>query len=132
MLRDLSGKTGGNAIGIGLADFVHHRVVEKMDPEATALNSITAVAPEKGMVPIALPTDRKALEAALQSIGPWDTETVRMAWITNTFDLNRIAVSPALAKEAKLKGISISEHPFELPFDSDGDLAGLRESIGGG
>ena len=132
VLRDLSGKTGGNAIGIGLADFVHHRVVEKMDPEATALNSITAVAPEKGMVPIALPTDRKALEAALQSIGPWDTESVRMAWITNTFDLNRIAVSPALAKEAKLKGISISEHPFELPFDSDGDLAGLRESIGGG
>lgn len=132
VLRDLSGKTGGNAIGIGLADFVHHRVVEKMDPEATALNSITAVAPEKGMVPIALPTDRKALEAALQSIGPWDTESVRMAWITNTFDLNRIAVSPALAKEAKLKGLSISEHPFELPFDSDGDLAGLRESIGGG
>ena len=73
-----------------------------MNPEATALNSITAVAPEKGMVPIALPTDRKALEAALQSIGPWDTESVRMAWITNTFDLNRIAVSPALAKEAKL------------------------------
>ena len=125
VLRDLSEKTGGNAIGIGLADFVHHRVVEKMDPEITALNSITAVAPEKGMVPIALPTDRQALEAAFQSIGPWDTESVRMAWITNTADLNRLAVSPALAKEAKLNGLSISGQPFELPFDSNGESCRL-------
>jgi hypothetical protein len=126
VLRDLSEKTGGNAIGIGLADFVHRRVVEEMDPEITAINSITAVAPEKGMVPITLPSDRRALEAALQSIGPWDTESVRMAWIINTSDLNCLAVSPALAEEAKLKGLSISEQPFELPFDSNGDLAGLR------
>ena len=112
VLRDLSEKTGGNAIGIGLADFVHRRVVEKMDPAITALNSITAVAPEKGMVPITLPSDRRALEAAFQSIGPWDTDSVRMAWIINTADLNRLAVSPALAKEAKLKGLSISEQPF--------------------
>ena len=127
VLRDLSEKTGGNAIGIGLADFVHRRVVEKMDPAITALNSITAVAPEKGMVPITLSSDRGALEAAFQSIGPWDPDSVRMAWIINTAELNLLAVSPALAKEAKLKGLSISEQPFQLPFDGNGDLAGLRE-----
>jgi hypothetical protein len=132
VLRDLSEKTGGNAIGIGLADFVHRRIVEKMDPEITALNSITAVAPEKGMVPITLPSDRRTLAAALQSIGPWDTESVRMAWIINTAELNHLAVSPALAKEAKLNGLSISEHSFELPFDSNGDLAGLRACLGRG
>jgi len=132
VLRDLSDKTCGNAIGIGLADFVHCRVVEKMDPAITALNSITAIAPEKGMVPIALPSDRKALEVALQSIGPWDTDSVRMAWIINTADLNRLAVSPALAKEAKLKGLSISEQPFQPEFDSNGDLAGLRQSLDAG
>jgi hypothetical protein len=130
VLRDLSEKTGGNAIGLGLADFVHRRVVEKMDPEITALNSITAVAPEKGMVPITLSSDRRAIEAAFQSIGPWKPDSVRMAWIINTAELNRLAVSPALAKEAKLKELSISEQPFELPFDSSGDLAGLRQSIG--
>jgi hypothetical protein len=129
VLRDLSNKTGGNAIGVGLADFVHRRVVDKMDPDITALNSITAVAPEKGMVPIALPSDRRALEAAFQSIGPWDTDSVRMAWIRNTAELNRLAVSPALAREARLKGQSISEHSFDLPFDSNGNLAGFRESV---
>ena len=129
VLRDLSNKTGGNAIGVGLADFVHRRVVGKMDPDITALNSITAVAPEKGMLPIALPSDRRALEAAFQSIGPWDTDSVRMAWIMNTAELNRLAVSPALAREARLKGLSISEHSFDLPFDSNGNLVGFRESV---
>jgi len=131
VLRDLSAITGGNAIGVGLADFIHHRVVEKMDPEITALNSITAVAPEKAMVPIALPSDRHALEAALQSIGPWDTDSVRMAWIINTAELNRLAVSPALAKAARLSGLSISEHPFALPFDNSGDLPNLRDILKG-
>ena len=129
VLRDLSEKTGGNAIGVGLADFIHRRVMEKMDPAITALYSITAVAPEKGMVPIALPSDRKALEAALQSIGPWNIDSVRMAWIINTAELNRLAVSPALARESRLKGLSVSEHPFVLPFDTNGDLPGVRQSF---
>ena len=129
VLRDLSEKTAGNAIGIGLADFIHRRVVEKMDPAITAINSITAVAPEKGMVPITLPSDRKALEAAFQSIGPWKTDSVRMAWIINTAELKRLAVSPALAAEAGLKGLTISEHGFALPFDGNGDLPRLRESL---
>ncbi len=126
VLRDLSAKTGGNAIGIGLADFVHQRVVTKMDPGMTALNSITAVAPEKGRVPITLPSDRTALEAAFQSIGLWDLQSVRMAWIVNTSDLNRIAVSPALAKEAEAGGLSVSGERFALDFDARGDLCGLR------
>jgi hypothetical protein len=129
VLRDLSEKTGGNAIGLGLADFIHRRVAEKMDPEMTAINCITAVAPEKGMVPITLSTDRQALEAAFQSIGLWSTDDVRMAWITNTSDLKRLAVSPALAKEAELKGLSISEQSFVLPFDANGDLPEFRKCL---
>ena len=129
VLRDLSEKTGGNATGVGLADFIHRRVVEKMDPEMTAINCITAVAPEKGMVPITLSTDRQALEAAFQSIGLWSTDDVRMAWITNTSDLKRLAVSPALAEEAKLKGLSISKQSFALPFDADGNLPRLRDCL---
>jgi hypothetical protein len=132
VLRDLSEKTGGNAIGLGLADFIHRRVAEKMDPEMTAINCITAVAPEKGMVPITLSTDRQALEAAFQSIGLWSTDDVRMAWITNTSDLKRLAVSPALAKEAELKGLSISEKSFVLPFDANGDLPEFRKCLAAG
>jgi hypothetical protein len=132
VLRDLSKKTAGNAIGVGLADFIHRRIVEKMDPDITALNSITAVAPEKGMVPISLPSDRRALEAAFQSIGPWNTDSVRMAWTKNTAELNHIAVSPALAAEARNKGLSVSDQPFALQFDNNGDLPGLGECLSPG
>ena len=126
VLRDLSEKSGGNAIGLGLADYIHCRVVEKMDGKITALNSITAVAPEKGRVPIALTSDREALDAALRSIGPWTTDSVRMAWIINTAELQTLAASPALADEARSKGIEVSKAPFALPFDEKGELPGLR------
>ena len=129
VLRDLSAKTGGNAIGLGLADYVHRRVVDRMDADMTALNCITAVAPEKARIPIVLPSDRRALEAAFRSIGLWDMASVRMVWIINTADLTRLAVSPALAAEAQAKGLSVSPGRFALPFDEKGELSGLRRVI---
>jgi len=131
VLRDLSARTGGNAIGLGLADYVHRRVVDKMDASMTALNCITAVAPEKARVPIVTPSDRSALEAAFRSIGLWTAESVRLAWITNTSDLMRLAVSPALAAEARAKGLGVSAESFPLPFDNEGELKGLRQSLDG-
>ncbi len=132
VLRELSEKTGGNAIGLGLADYVHRRVVDRMDHGMTALNSITAVAPEKARVPIVLSSDREALEAALRSIGPWTAGSVRMAWIINTAELSRLAVTDALAAEAAARGMTVSKESFPIPFDRRGDLPGLRAVLAGG
>jgi hypothetical protein len=129
VLRDLSAKTGGNAIGLGLSDYVHRRVVDRMDADMTALNCITAVAPEKARIPIVLSSDREALEAAFRSIGLWDAASVRMAWIINTSDLTRLAVSPALVAEAHAKGLFVSPGRFALPFDEQGELSGLRRVL---
>ncbi len=126
VLRDLSARTGGNAIGLGLADVVHRRVVDKMDAGMTALNCITAVAPEKARIPIVAPSDRAALETAFRSIGLWSPQSVRLAWIVNTSDLRRLAVSSALAAEARAKGLAVSAEGLALPFGDDGDLEGLR------
>ncbi len=126
VLRDLSKRTGGNAIGLGLADYVHRRVVGRMDAGMTALNCITAVAPEKARIPIVQDSDRQALEAALRSIGLWNAQSVRLAWIINTSDLRRLAVSPTLAAEARGKGLTVSAESFALPFGNDGELKGLR------
>jgi hypothetical protein len=129
VLRDLSARTGGNAIGLGLADYVHRRVVDKMDAEMTALNCITAVAPEKARVPIIETSDRSALEAAFRSIGPWTAESVRLAWIINSSDLRRLAVSAALAAEARAKGLTVSGEGLALPFGKDGKLKSLRQVL---
>jgi hypothetical protein len=98
-----------------------------MDPEMTALNCIVAVAPEKARIPIVLPTDRAALEAAMRSIGLWTPASVRLAWIVNTSELRRMLVSPALAEEARQRRGKVFAEGLEFPFDAQGELKGLRE-----
>ncbi|MBE0584887.1 MAG: DUF2088 domain-containing protein, partial [Desulfofustis sp.] len=42
-VRDLTAKSEGNAIGIGLADFTTTRLVDKMDRQKTWMNAITGI-----------------------------------------------------------------------------------------
>jgi hypothetical protein len=129
VLRGLSKRTGGNAIGLGLADYVHRRVVDRMDAGMTVFNCITAVAPEKACIPIIQDSDRRAIEAAFRSIGLWTAQNVRLAWIINTSDLRRLAVSPALAAEARSNGLAVSAESFALPFGKEGELKGLQTAL---
>ena len=130
VVRDLSSQSDGNATGIGLADFITRRALNKVDSDATALNCITAVAPEKGRLPIALPHDREALDAALANIGLWTPEKVRAAWIANTRDLEWLAVSGALYEESRHRpGLAIHGSLFTLPFRPTGELPLLADLI---
>lgn len=128
-LRGLSRKTGGNALGLGLADFIHKKVVDKMDYSTTVLNAIIACAPEKARVPISFNSDRKMLDAAFKSIGPWSAESSRVAWIINTADLKDLAISSALAEEARRGGLKVSKNSFKLDFNSKGNLQSLRKIL---
>ncbi|MGB7912308.1 MAG: hypothetical protein WCF59_08795 [Desulfobaccales bacterium] len=130
IVRDLSEATFGNATGIGLADYTTRRAAEKIDFEATAMNCVTAVAPEKGRIPLALASDRGALEAAFKTIGLWTPEGVRVAWIANTKDLEVLAVSSALL-EARRGELEVCEEArlFDLPYDASGNLPNLRDLL---
>ncbi len=131
-LRNVTEVSGGNAIGIGMADFVQLRAVERMDRSVTEINCITANAPEKAQIPIMLETDRQALEKALANVGVRQPDTLRAAWIANTAELENMAVSPALAAEAQEReDLEVLGKPFALPFDTKGDLPWLREVIKG-
>ena len=130
VVRDLSSQSDGNATGIGLADFVTRRALNKVDSDATALNCITAVAPEKARMPVALPDDRGALDAAFASIGLWTPEKVRAAWIANTRDLEWLAVSGALFEESRQhRGLAIHGSLFTLRFRPPGELPFLADLI---
>jgi hypothetical protein len=98
-VRDLTGETEGNALGIGLADFTTTRVVEKMDRKKTYINCLTAVSPEKGAIPLYFDTDREALEACFTSIGDRASQSVRLVHIKNTLHLSRLSVSRAFEAE---------------------------------
>lgn len=127
VVRDLTEKTYGNATGIGLADFITKRAGDKVDMRLTAFNCITAAAPEKARLPIALDSDREAVQAALDTIGLWSPESLRLAWIVNTKDLEYLAVSPAcLAEVAGRADIAPVGADFALDFDAQGMAPFLR------
>jgi hypothetical protein len=130
VVRDLSEASGGNATGIGLADYTTRRAVDKIDFEATALNCVTAVAPEKGRLPLSFASDREALEAAFKTIGLWSPGKVRIAWVSNTKDLEFMAVSTALLGSAgKAFEVWGKGELFDLPYDESGNLPLLEHYL---
>lgn len=115
----------GNGLGIGLADFTTRRFLEAYDPAVSYINLLTATEPDnttrEGPLPLALSSDREAMEVGLYAALPKGPP--RVCRIRNTADLSQIQVSEALLDEVK-------EHPHltldgplaPLPFDAAGNL----------
>ena len=123
ILRDLTEKTHGNAIGIGLADFVTKKVADKIDYKTTYINSVTAITPEKARLPIVCENDREAVDFAIATAGPVDPDTVRIAWIKNTSKLGEMWISKGLIKEAKKnKALRILSDSYPMQFDETGNF----------
>ena len=123
VVLDLTDKTCGSAIGVGLADFVTRRLVNKIDYPVTYVNCFTAMTPEKGRIPVTGETDREAIEWAFQTIGAVEPREARVVKIKNTLHLDRLYISRALVSELKGKPEWIvSEQPGELAFNEAGDL----------
>jgi hypothetical protein len=129
---DLTDASHGNALGMGLADFVAQRLADKVDPVKVAMNAITSgwAAIGRSRTPIVMPSDRDAVVAALASCGR-TTGGARLAWIRDTLHTSTMAVSTALwAEVGDHEGLTGLRPPIDLPFDARGDLAPLA-SLGG-
>jgi len=122
-LRDLTPESGGNAVGMGLADLIHDRLFQKIDFRKTYLNSSVALNPAPAKMPIHLPSDRAALDLAFGHLGWPEVSEQKVVWIRNTLSLDRIAVSAALAREgAALPGWRVAPETIEPQLDPDGNL----------
>ncbi|MCY3762534.1 MAG: lactate racemase domain-containing protein [Gemmatimonadetes bacterium] len=122
-VRSLTEETHGNASGIGMADYIHSRILDQIDLEATAINTMTGNHPSAGAVPISFDSDRKVLEAALSTCGLVEPPDARVMRIRNTLDVEEILVSEACEKEvARLDELSVVEPPREMQFDANDDL----------
>jgi Lactate racemase N-terminal domain len=119
---DLTEESHGNAIGIGLADFTTKKLVNKINYNATYINCITGVTPEKAKIPITCDNDCDAISKALLTSGtnPQESELV---WIKNTLDLDVFYISVSLLE--KIKGnpsIEILSEILDLPFNEHNNL----------
>ena len=128
VVLDLSEKSHGNAVGIGLADITTKRVFSKIDFEATFMNCLTSTWPEPAKIPPFLPNDRDAILMAIRCCGPIDPLKAKIVRIKNTLDLEYMWISESLCELVKQdkelsKRIEILGEPEEMQFDVLGNLA---------
>jgi hypothetical protein len=119
---DISPGSHGNAVGIGLADFVTEKALRGFDPVATYANTLTAGSQgvQRAQIPIVMADEVDAVSAALLTSDVGALEEVRLARIRNTLNLDEMMVSDALLDEAGERYVRQSTTSL---FGSDGQLS---------
>ncbi len=129
-VRDLTRNTYGNAIGMGLADVVHERLVKQVNREATNVNALTSSTTTPAFIPMHFSSDRECIERILPTCGRLDVEDCTVAWIRNTLELGEMRVSENLLPELESNpSVEVLGPAEPLSFDANGDLgSGLRKA----
>jgi len=123
---DLTEESGGNATGIGNAEFTTRRLRDKIDWKKTAINCLTACAPNGARLPLAFDSDREAVESALSCIGLTPPEQARVIRVKNTLVLGEIECSEAFLPEiAQRSDLEVIGVPRPLGFDAGGQIVPL-------
>lgn len=123
VVLDLTSETGGNANGVGTADFTTQRLVDQMDNIATYANGLTStvVAPTK--IPTTLPNDRLAVQAAVKTCNILDLHLVKLVRIRDTLHLGEIRISETLLPEAEQHpDVEVLSQPEPMQFDGEGNF----------
>jgi hypothetical protein len=119
---DLTRESEGNAIGMGLADFITERFKDKIDFESVYTNGITSTLLRGSAMPCVLPSDLDVMRAALKTCNESDPDKIRLLRIKNTLELSTLEVSPALIPEMLGKGCAILSEPYFPRFNEAGDI----------
>lgn len=120
---DLSEESHGNATGVGMADFVTQKLVNKIDRQATYLNCLTSTFVTRAAIPMYFDTEEKLVEAARYSLSSIPHDKLRIVIIRNTLFLMECLVSEALLPELETRpDMIIGKEPHDLKFDSYGNL----------
>jgi hypothetical protein len=129
VVLDLADASGGNANGIGTADFTTIRAARKVSLGHTYPNALTSTEPGPVKIPMILPSDQLAFAAALLTCHAVGREP-RLMRITNTLRLGQFWVSSALLDEVRADPAqSVLEGPDPVEFDSEGNLRDLSREL---
>jgi hypothetical protein len=122
-VRSLHPHSYGNAAGVGLADFIHERLLRAIDLQATNVNVITSLMPANARVPMHFPNDRAALTAALQTTGCADPLAAKVLWMKNTLSCETFLASESYLDQATSRtDLRPENQPAAAAFDSLGNL----------
>lgn len=119
-VRGLTEETHGNSIGIGYADLIPRSLIEKVDLNATYMNSFTAKRLAVGKIPMMAETELQAMQILLNFRQDPEPASLRLAWIRNTSKLNELWASSALLQESSANpDLEILSEPEPITFDDE-------------
>ena len=122
-IRGLSDNSYGNGVGLGMADVVHDRLLDRIDWHPTRINSLTASTPAAIRTPIHFPSDRECLERISPTVGKLNLQEVTFGWIRNSLELTVLKLSENLRHEIEKNPILEILGPAEpMEFDAEGNL----------
>jgi len=121
-VRDLSALTYNSAVGMGMADVVTDRLVNRINWEPTWINSLTANTPAAIRTPIHFPADRECIERVAPTVGKTDLSQVTYGWIRNTMELGRLALSENLRSQIEKNPALEIESAIDFEFDGANNL----------
>ncbi|MEF8820566.1 MAG: DUF362 domain-containing protein [Haloferacaceae archaeon] len=119
--RSLTAPSHGNALGMGLADFVHRDLVADVDFGDTYVNLVTSGETRRGKLPLVVPDDETALVLACATAGVADPAELRVARIPSTMDPDSLVVSEPVAAELRERE-DVTVGPLEPLELADGRL----------
>jgi hypothetical protein len=105
----LTDETGGNGIGLGIADYTTLEAANGCDLKAMYMNSVTSTMPEKARIPIVLPDEASVLRALAATSWALDNDSLRWCHIRSTLDLDEVLVSRAMFE-------TVLDHPSVEPL----------------
>jgi hypothetical protein len=123
VVSDLTEGSEGNAVGVGIADIITQRLLDKIDMDALNMNTITGVCPEMGKIPLTVKNDYEAIEIAIKCVGLIPREKLKIIRIKNTSLLSEVEITEAYEDEiSKRDDLEVVSPKREMEFDAAGNL----------
>ena len=123
LVCDLTAKSEGNAVGVGIADLITQRLLDKIDRDALNINTITGVCPEMGKIPLTLKNDREAIRTAIKCVGLIPLAQLKIMRVKNTSLISDVDISQGYENELLQRSdLTIVDEKKPMIFDSSGNL----------
>lgn len=98
---DLTEASHGNAVGVGLADVITRRLLDRIDWPATRENVVTSGFLERGKLPVVAEDEEEAAAIGLRSCGLIDPGSERIIRIRDTLHLEEFEASPRVVEQLR-------------------------------
>lgn len=120
---DTTKEAGSNAYGVGLSDITTMRIFNKLKTEAMYTNAITAISINGARIPIAMDSDKLAIQLGIRAACCEDHSKIRIARIKDTLSLKELYVSEGLLEDVNNNdNIEVISELKNFEFDADGNF----------